>query len=39
MDDYLDYVIEQLAGLGAITSRKMFGGAGLYCDDLFFGLI
>ena len=28
-----------MADLGLVTSRKMFGGAGLYCDDLFFGLI
>ena len=33
------FVVDQLADLGAVTSRKMFGGAGLYCDDLFFGLI
>lgn len=33
------FVVDQLAELGPVTSRKMFGGAGLYCDDLFFGLI
>jgi DNA transformation protein and related proteins len=38
-DDYLAYVLEQLAGLGAVNSRRMFGGAGLYCDEYFFGLI
>jgi DNA transformation protein and related proteins len=37
--NYLDYVCEQLAGLGAVSSRRMFGGAGLYCDEFFFGLI
>lgn len=37
--DYLQYVLEQLAGLGTVTSRRMFGGIGLYCDALFFGLI
>jgi len=37
--DYLQYVLEQLSGLGRITSRRMFGAVGLYCDDLFFGLI
>ncbi len=35
----LRVVLEQLAGLGAVTSRRMFGGAGLYCDEQFFGLI
>ncbi len=38
-NDYLAYVLDQLAGLGAVSSRRMFGGAGLYCDEYFFGLI
>ena len=37
--DYLNYVLEQLAGLAGVSSRRMFGGAGLYCDELFFALI
>src|SRR5690242_13388021 len=37
--DYLSYVLEQLAGLPRVTSRRMFGGIGLYSDGLFFGLI
>src|SRR5437879_12490590 len=37
--DYLDYVQDQLSGLGGVTSRRMFGGAGLYCDEFFFALI
>jgi DNA transformation protein len=36
---FLDFVIEQLAGLGRIRSKRMFGGVGLYCDELFFGLL
>jgi DNA transformation protein len=36
---YLDYVLEQLAALGALRSNRMFGGVGLYADGLFFGLI
>ena len=36
---YLDYVLEQLGGLGAVRFRRMFGGVGLYSADLFFGLI
>ncbi|MFT4537839.1 MAG: DNA transformation protein [Planctomycetota bacterium] len=39
MDETLDYVLEQLAGLGELSARKMFGGVGLYCDGLFFALI
>ena len=38
-DDYLQYVLEQLAGLRSAVSRRMFGGVGLYHDELFFGLI
>lgn len=37
--DYLAYVLDQLAALGGVSSRRMFGGAGLYCDEFFFGLI
>ena len=33
------FVLDQLVDLGPVTSRKMFGGVGLYCDDLFFGII
>jgi len=37
--DFLAYVLEQLARLGEVSSRRMFGGAGLYCEEFFFGLI
>jgi DNA transformation protein len=33
------FVIDQLSDLGDVLPRKMFGGVGLYCDALFFGLI
>ena len=36
---FVDFVLEQLAGLGGVSSRRMFGGVGLYCDGRFFGLI
>lgn len=32
------FVRELLAGLGEVRTRRMFGGLGLYCGDLFFGL-
>jgi DNA transformation protein and related proteins len=32
-------VLDQLAGLDGVSSRRMFGGVGLYCDEFFFGLI
>ena len=37
--DYLAYVLEQLAGLAGLSARRMFGGVGLYCDELFFALL
>ena len=37
--DYLDFVLEQLAPVGPLTSRRMFGGVGLYAQGLFFALI
>lgn len=37
--DYLAYVIDQLAAFARVSSRRMFGGVGLYTDGLFFGLI
>jgi DNA transformation protein len=37
--DFLRYVLDQLAGLGHIAPRRMFGGVGLYHEDRFFGLI
>ena len=36
---YLEFVIEWLAPLGAITSRSMMGGFVLYCDGAVFALI
>jgi DNA transformation protein len=38
-DKHLQEMRELLAPLGVITIRKMFGGAGVYCDGLFFALI
>jgi DNA transformation protein and related proteins len=37
--DFLAYVLEQLARVEAVSSRRMFGGAGLYSHECFFGLI
>jgi DNA transformation protein len=37
--EYLQYVLDQLETSGSITARKMFGGAGLYLDNVFFALI
>jgi DNA transformation protein len=37
--DYLNYVLDQLAPFARVTSRRMFGGVGLYANELFFALI
>lgn len=37
--DFVQYITDQCAGAGIITSRKMFGDYGIYCDGKIFGLI
>jgi DNA transformation protein and related proteins len=36
---FREFVVDQLSGLGEVRTRAMFGGVGLYLDDLFFGLL
>jgi DNA transformation protein len=36
---FATFVLDQLGELDELTSRRMFGGVGLYCRGLFFGLI
>ena len=36
---FLDMLKDRFAALGAISVRRMFGGAGIYCDGLMFGLV
>ena len=38
-EGHLAFVLDQLAGLGELRSRRMFGGVGLYCGERFFALI
>lgn len=38
-DSTLDVLLEQLAPAGTVRARKMFGGAGLYLEGVFFGLV
>lgn len=35
----VDYICEQMGDAGDITSRKMFGEYGVYCDAKFIGTI
>src|SRR5262245_61682822 len=36
---FLDFIKEQLSGFGPVTTRRMFGGAGIFRDGLMFALI
>jgi DNA transformation protein len=38
-DGFKDFVLDQLTDLPGLTCRSMFGGYGLYCDRVFFGII
>ena len=38
-DGFRGFVLEQLAGVESLRPRAMFGGIGLYADDVFFGII
>ena len=38
-DGFKDYVLDQLSGLPGLTCRAMFGGYGLYCGRVFFGIV
>ena len=36
---FIEHVKETLAGLGPVSVRRMFGGAGVYADGVMFALI
>lgn len=38
-ETYLTFVLEQLEGLQGVVTKRMFGGVGIYRDELFFGVI
>lgn len=38
-DGFKDFVLDQLSDLPSLTCRAMFGGYGLYCDRVFFGIV
>ncbi|RBP51302.1 TfoX/Sxy family protein [Arenicella xantha] len=39
MSQFVEFLHEVFAEFGAIRSRRMFGGHGIYHDDLMFGLV
>lgn len=36
---FLDFACELFAGLGPVRARRMFGGAGLYAEEVMFALV
>lgn len=38
-DSLFEFVMDQLAPLGDVAGRRMFGGHGLYLDGEFFGMV
>ena len=39
MSEFVDYLHEVFADFGSITTRRMFGGHGIYHDGLMFALV
>ena len=37
-DEYREFIVGQL-NMGFIRTKNMFGGVGIYCDEIFFALI
>jgi len=37
--EYVNYVLDQLAGVPGIVTRRMFSGVGIYSDEVFFAVI
>lgn len=38
-DSFAEFLREQLAPLGRVTLRRMFGKAGVFCDGVMFGMV
>ena len=38
-DAFKSFVLDQLGELGDVADKSMFGGVGLYCGGVFFGII
>jgi DNA transformation protein len=37
--EFRELIAERLASLGGVAVRRMFGGAGVFCGDVMFGLV
>jgi DNA transformation protein len=38
-DSFAEFLCEQLAPLGRVTMRRMFGKTGVFCDGLMFAMV
>ncbi len=38
-ESYKDFILDQLLDLDSVEARRMFGGFGLYRDEIFFGIV
>jgi DNA transformation protein len=38
-DSFAEFLREQLAPLGRVTTRRMFGKTGVFCNGLMFGMV
>ncbi len=38
-DEFAAFIVDQLDDLDGISCRAMFGGHGVYCGDVFFGIL
>ena len=38
-DSFAEFLREQVAPLGRLTMRRMFGKAGVFCDGVMFGMV
>jgi DNA transformation protein len=38
-NDYADFIVDKLAGLGDVSYQRLFGGYGVSCEELTFALI
>ena len=37
--EFVDFILDLLGSFGSVRSRRMFGGYGIFRDDLMFGLV
>lgn len=37
--DFIDFVLEMLEPVGAVSAKRMFGGAGVFINGVMFGLL